>query len=176
MYRTKDYTACRPTDRREWAGRGRSSVLMDARLPSDNAGSGDSFLRQPVHEVITIREQCQLGVGWAPRSNHIAGLSRSKARNRNGLHSPKYVRTSQTHDTPEYYKIGTAQTQSRRLSVITASPTSQPTDGSGVRRESDRVGSSSAALSIATRNSRHKRALPRPGDRQAPIIRPETRC
>jgi hypothetical protein len=101
-HNTEDFAAYRPTSRRGFTGRGRSELDSRAGIrtrgyPSEYAGFGSYFHGRPIR----IRDQCQLEVGWARHARVmevmslapiiLLDFSRSNARGRSDLHSPKDV-------------------------------------------------------------------------------------
>ncbi len=100
-------------------------------------------------------------------------FSRSKARGRSDLHSPKTHGRPKRIASPEQCKLGAAGTQRRRLSVRTASLAA--TDRSGLRRSRERR-CWPLGCGLRHRHSTYARlnhVSPGPGVRQAPIMRPE---
>ena len=90
----------RPTSRRGFTGRGRSELDSRAGIrtrgyPSEYAGFGSYVHGRPIR----IHDQCQLEVGWARHARFMEVMSlaisldfsRSNARGRSDLHSPKDV-------------------------------------------------------------------------------------
>ena len=119
---------------------------------------------------IPIRDQCQLQVGWArvPRAVRLAPttslhFSRSNARGRSDLHSPKDAWTSQTHGRP-------GMLQDRRGMSAAYSPFRQNGDSrlaaigrSGFRQQIDGLGWPRASLCIDTGDPRDNAHVPPAG-------------
>jgi hypothetical protein len=129
----------------------------EARLPSEDVAG--TYCRQ--NKPIPIRDQCQLQVGWVrlARAVRLAPttslhFSRSNARGRSDLHSPKDAWTSQTHVRPGIR-------QDRRGMQTASSPFCQNGDSSlaatcrsGFRQQIDGVGWPRATTCIDTRDPR----------------------
>ncbi len=119
---------------------------------------------------IPIRDQRQLEVEWArlARAVRLAptmslDFSRSNARGRSDLHSPKDARTSKTHEGP-------GMLQDRRGMSAASSPFRQNGDSSlaatcrsGIRQQIDGPGWPRAKLCINTRDLRGNARVPRAG-------------
>ena len=132
---------------------------------------------------IPTRDQCRLQVGWArlARAMRLApatslDFSRSNARGRSDLHSPKDAWTSQTHDLSGIL-------QNQRGMNAASSPFRQNGDSrlaatgrAGFCEQIDGTGWPRATLIYAsTLEIRATRRVFRgPGDRQAPIFRQES--
>ena len=119
---------------------------------------------------IPTRDQCRLQVGWARLARAVripptmsGDFSRSNARGRSDLHSPKDARTSQTHGRPgmlpDRRGMKTASSRFRQNGDSRLAATGS----SGFREQIDGSGWSRASLCINTRDPRDGARVPRAG-------------